>query len=297
MKLKAAGPQQKTISANLAGAVLAVLAAIFFSFLNLAIRFSEAHLSVWHMMFGRSLFAVVLLLVVARLGRVDLKGRKQGLLLLQGLTGTAGILCLTYALLSIPLFQALILFYTYPAVAALISPLLTRDRIAGRDWFCIGLAFFGTVLILWSGHSQGLAVSLGHVSALGASAGLGLTMTLIRRVSPENNAMTPLFYISAVGCLVCFLPFVSSPSGILVSASGLWWLLAIGLLAVLAHIATNKALSFIPSPRVGIISMLEVLFGAVYGYLLFAEALGWSTLLGGALVITAAVGLIRGSDS
>lgn len=296
MKLQTARPQRK-ISANLAGAVLAVLAAIFFSFLNLAIRFSEAHLSVWHMMFGRSLFAVVFLLAAARLGGLSLKGRRQSVLLLQGLTGTAGILCLTYALLTIPLFQALILFYTYPAVAALISPLLARDRICRRDWICIGLAFFGTVLILWSGHSQGFAVSLGHAAALGASAGLGLTMTLIRRLSPENNALTPLFYISAVGCLACFLPLIASSSGILVSTAGLWWLGAIGLLAVLAHVASNQALSFIPSPRVGIISMLEVLFGAVYGYLLFAETLGWSTLFGGTLVVVAAVGLIRGSES
>ena len=285
------------VSPALPGAALAVLAAVFFSVLNVAIRLSESHLTVWHMMFGRSLFALIFLLLLARIWGVSLKGRRRSLLLLQGVTGTAGILCLTYAFVSIPLFQTLILFYTYPAVAALLSPLLTRDRIELLDWICIGLAFSGTVLILWSGHLQGFAVELGHVAALGASTGLGLTMTLVRKVSPENNALTPLFYISGLGCLLCFLPLAFHPAGIPVSVTGLGWLAAIGLLGVLAHIATNQALSFIPSPRVGIISMLEVPLGAVYGYLLFTETLGWSTLIGGSLVVAAGAGLIRSRTS
>jgi drug/metabolite transporter (DMT)-like permease len=45
---------------------------------------------------------------------------------------------------------------------------------------------------------------------------------------------------------------------------------------------------------VGSISMLEVLFGAVYGYVLFSEALGWSTLVGGGLIIGASFGLAQG---
>lgn len=287
--------QARSLSPALSGACLAVLAAFLFSILNVVIRFSEPHLTVWHMMFGRSVFGLVFLLLAARAWRLNILGQKRGILLLLGLTGTGGILCLTLALLQIPLFQALILFYTYPAVAALLTPLLTRDRIHLRDWTCIGLAFLGTVLILWSGQSRELSLSLGHLAAIGASTGLGLTMTLTRRVSPANNALTPIFYISAIGTVICFFPLFHSDVTFLVQAQGMFWLLAIGLLAVSAHIATNKALSYAPSPRVGIISMLEVLLGAVYGYVLFTETLGWSTLFGGALVIASGIGLIRSS--
>lgn len=280
---------------SLAGAGLAVLAALLFSILNVVIRFSDPHLTVWHMMFGRSLFGLVFLLVAARAGGLNLLGRKRGILLLLGLTGTGGILCLTLALLLIPLFQALILFYTYPAVAALLSPVLTSDRIVLRDWICIGLAFCGTVLVLWSGQMQGFNPSLGHLAAIGASTGLGLTMTLIRRVSPVNNAMTPIFYISAVGIVICFFPLLHEDVPFLVQSQGLWWLLAIGFFAVSAHIATNQSLWYIPSPKVGTISMLEVPLGAVYGYVLFAETLGWSTLFGGCLIMASGLGLIRSS--
>ncbi|MFO7861673.1 MAG: EamA family transporter, partial [Desulfosalsimonas sp.] len=60
------------------------------------------------------------------------------------------------------------------------------------------------------------------------------------------------------------------------------------------HIVTNRALGYIASAKVGSISMLEVAFGAVYGYVLFSEPLGWSTMAGGALIIAATMGLIQG---
>ncbi|MGM0642694.1 MAG: DMT family transporter [Thermodesulfobacteriota bacterium] len=283
------------IPAPFAGAAFAFLAAVIFSFLNLAIRFSEPHLTVWHMIFGRSVFGVIFLLAAARIGNIRLSGNNPRTLAALGISGTIGIVGLTVALLHVPLFQALILFYTYPAVAALVSPLLTDDRIRFSDWVCIVLAFSGTFLILWSGNRIGISLSLGHAAALGASAALGVTLTLIRRISADHNALTPIFYISVAGTLISFFPLLFSDSGIPASAAGFWWICAIGILGVSAHISTNTALSYITSPKVGIIGMLEVFFGAVYGYLLFAETLGWSTLFGGTLIIAAAVGLVGSS--
>lgn len=269
------------------------MAAFFFSCLNVAIRFSDPYLTVWHMIFGRSVIGTVFLVFMARSLGIGLAGQRRKVLLLLGCTGTAGILFLTLALLRIPLFQALVLFYTYPVVAAVISPWLTPDKNSLKDWMCIGLAFAGTALTLWSGRMNGLELDIGHGAGLLAAVLMGLTLTLVRRVSRENTPLTPIFYISMVGIAAGFFPMLHPEVGFIVPALGLAWLMAIGLFAVLAHIATNAALSFIASAKVGSISMLEVLFGAVYGYILFSEDLGWSTVAGGALIIGAGFGLAQ----
>jgi drug/metabolite transporter (DMT)-like permease len=93
--------------------------------------------------------------------------------------------------------------------------------------------------------------------------------------------------------VVSIFPMVHPNVGLAVPALGLAWIVAIGLFAVLAHIATNKALTFIASAKVGSISMLEVVFGALYGYILFSESLGWSTLGGGIFVLAACFGLAQ----
>lgn len=293
----AARRQMVTASARLSsgfqGAALAILAAFLFSCLNVAIRFSDPYLTVWHMIFGRSLFGVVLLVLTARSLGVGLAGHRKWVLVLLGCTGTAGILLLTVALLRIPLFQALILFYTYPVVAALISPWLTPDKNSLRDWFCIALAFGGTGLTLWSGRVSGIELDVGHIAGLGASLFMGLTLTLVRRVSGVNSPLTPIFYISVIGMVASLFPMLHPSVGLAVPALGLAWLIAIGLFAVLAHVATNKALVYIASAKVGSISMLEVVFGAVYGYALFSEALDWTTLVGGTFILLASIGLAQ----
>lgn len=276
------------------GAALAVFAAVLFSCLNVVIRFSDSYLTIWHMIFGRSLFSVILLILLAKSTGVRLAGQKKGVLLLLSFTGSAGIFCLTVALLRIPLFQALILFYTYPVVAALISPWLTSDTNSPWNWFCIGLAFIGTGLTLWSGQYGNLVFEIGHLAGLAASTSMGLTMTLIRRVSAVNSPLSPIFYISVTSTLISLVPLFHPSIGFSISLPGMGWLIAIGLFAVSAHTITNKALEYIASAKVGSISMLEVPFGAVCGYVLFAEPLGWSTLGGGALIIVAGWGLVQG---
>lgn len=275
------------------GAMLAILAAFLFSCLNVVIRFADPYMTVWHMVFGRSLLATIFLVFLARSTGIRLAGRNRKTLVLLSLTGTAGVLCLTAALLRIPLFQALILFYTYPVVAALVSPLLTPDTHSLRTWTCIFLAFTGTGLTLWSGQQGTLNPEIGHAAALAASCSMGLTMTLVRRVSGVNSPLTPVLYISITGMLVTLAPLFHPKVGFTVPLPGLGWLIAIALFAVSAHIVTNKALGYISSAKVGSISMLEVLFSAICGYILFAEPLGWSTAAGGSLIIGAALGLIR----
>jgi drug/metabolite transporter (DMT)-like permease len=277
------------------GGAMAIMAAFLFSCLNVAIRYSDPYLTIWHMIFGRCVLGTIFLLMLAKSTGTQISGQKKKTLILVSLTGTAVIFCLTYALLRIPLFQALILFYTYPVVAALISPWLTADSNSLRNWACIALAFIGTALTLWSGQSGPLALNIGHISGLAASVSMGLTMTLVRRVSDVNSALTPIFYISVMGMMVSLIPLFHPSVGFSIPLPGLAWLFAIGLFAVLAHIFSNRGLSYISSAKVGSISMLEVFFSAIYGYILFSEPLGWSTAAGGSLIILAALGLIHDS--
>lgn len=282
----------RVLSPAALGALAALLAGVLFGLLNLTIRLSEPSLTIWHMMFGRSVTGVIFILIMARRAKTRLVRGQEMPLALIGLTGTLGILGLTYALLEIPLFQALVLFYTYPAVAALTSPWLTSDTHDLRDWGFIGLAFVGICCILWSGSAGRLALSPGHLSALGASLGLGLTLTLIRRIRPRVSSLSPIYAISAVGSILCALPLLHPQVGFRIPHAGLLWIVAIGILAASAHIATNKALGYISSSRVGIFSSTEVLYGALIGLFMFSEPLGWSTLIGGVMILAASIGLM-----
>lgn len=275
---------------SLTGLVYAFVAAVCYAGLNTAIRFADAHMSIWHIIFYRSLLGVVVMGLLAWMTGVRILGRQRPTLFLLGLSGALGVTALTVALILLPLFEALVLLYLFPAFAALLSPWLTSDRVTQRDWLLIGTACLGAALVLWSGQ-LGSGLQWGHLLGLFASLCLGLTFTLIRRVSADNSPLTPFFYICVAGIVVSIGPVLLQPTLLTISADGLPALVTVAMLATAAHLAGNKALVYLPSPRVGVILMSEVVFGAIIGLLIFGEFLGVRTLLGGVLIIASGIGL------
>jgi drug/metabolite transporter (DMT)-like permease len=272
------------------GLIYAFVAAVCYAGLNTAIRFADVHMSIWHIIFYRSLFGVMAMGLLAWMQGLEILGRQRPTLGLLGLAGALGVVALTVALILLPLFEALVLFYLFPTFSALLSPWLTRDRVPPGDWLCIGTACVGTALVLWSGKLGG-GFQWGHFLALCAALCLGLTFTLTRRVSADNSPLTPFFYICAAGIAVSIGPVLLQPTTLAIPTDGLPALAAVAVLATAAHLAGNKALVYLPSPRVGVILMSEVIFGAIIGLLIFDEFLGMRTLLGGVLIIGSGIGL------
>ncbi|MFZ7126556.1 MAG: DMT family transporter [Desulfobacterales bacterium] len=281
---------QPLISTAAVGTGYAFLAASLFAMLNVVIRMADPYMTVWHMMFGRSLFGIVAMGILARAMGIRLLGVHRGVLTVVGLAGVTGVTSLTAALVLIPLFDALVLLYLFPAFAALLSPWLTGDRVSGRQWRLIALACMGAGFVLWSGE-LGNQLQWGHLLALSAAFFYGLALTLTRRVSGTNSPLTPFYYISAAGCLVCVGPLLWQQAPLWPDMQGFPALAGIAVLGTAAHLSTNKALSYLPSPQVGVISMAEVVFGAVFGFFLFGEPLGWGSLAGGVLILASGIRL------
>lgn len=270
---------------RLAGIGFATASAFTFALLNVTVRFCGPYLSVWQMVFARSVFGVAAMLMLARFTNVSIWGRERLTLLLAGVASIINVVCLMSAILILPLFEALVLLYLYPLFAALISPVICGDRLSKIDWFGIALGFIGAILVLWPDNIE-TRLSIGHLFALVAAFCYALTMTLIRRVISFNPPLVPFFYISLVGCLVGLLPAVWEAQPIsLLPAQGWAGLAGIAVFAALAYLACSKALVYLPSHQVGVISTTEVVFTSILGFLLFNESIGKLALLGGGFIL------------
>lgn len=268
----------------MAGYFFATASALSFALLSVAVRYSEPYLNVWQIMFARSIFGVAVMLLLARMGNLSLRGEGRKTLILAGFAAVTNVICLTSAIFRLPLFEALVLLYLYPMFAALISPFINGDRFGSADWLMIAMGLLGTGLVLWPGELGG-ALSVGHLLGLGAAFSYGLTTTLIRRVVNLNNPLTPFFYVCVVGSLVCALPAFWHLPETGLPVTGWAGLVALSVFGALAYLASNKALKYLPSPKVGVVSMSEVIFSGIFGFLLFREHLGPAALLGGALIM------------
>ena len=164
------------------------------------------------------------------------------------------------------------------------------------DWLLIATAFGGTLLIIWTGRLSG-GIQLGHLLAAGSGLCYGLDITMIRKARAANNSLTPFFYISAVGTLACLGPFLWQTATAPIGLEGAAGMLAIGILAACALLATNKALGMLTAPNVGVISMLELPLASLGALMLFGETVGLRQLFGAALIVVSAIGLNFRSDA
>jgi drug/metabolite transporter (DMT)-like permease len=280
----------KTRRAWYVGSLLAFISAGLFALGDAAVRLTASQVTVWHMMFARCLVGLLAVTAIAGTTHLPILGRNRTAMIFTGIVNVAGGMCMMIALTLLPLFDAIVLLYLYPAFAAIFSPYLAHDPIDAIDWLLIGVAFAGTTLVLWSGHTSH-ALQWGHLVGVGTPVFQGLAFTLIRRYSIDHHALTPFFYFCLIGTLGSLWPLSVQPEPFNISTGGIIGLLVIVVLAGVGQVIMYKALAYIPSPDAGIISMTEVVFGGLLGYVIFSEPLTGRAFIGAVLIIGSGVGL------
>jgi drug/metabolite transporter (DMT)-like permease len=183
------------------------------------------------------------------------------------------------------------LVYTFPAIVTVTAIALGRERASRRTAAALALASTGLVLVLAgasSGALDGLGAALGLVAAFVYSAYILSSEGVATRVEPL-----------VLGALVCTgaavtLTLAGLVGGDLklaeVSATGFGWLGGIAVVSTVGAIL----LFFAGLRRVGptaasILSTIEPVVTVALAFMIFDETLGPAQLVGGALVLAAAL--------
>ena len=288
-------PQQEVLLTRLrsksGGLVWLCLAPLFYSALSISAKLAGSHLSVWQISVGRfGLGLVVIPFIVKALG-LSLWGQHRFLLVVRGLCGAIAFLLLVAAFQRIPLSIAMVLFYLYPAITAILSPWVTGEPTVKTAWPFICGAFIGTSLILWPFEAS-VAFNLGHLFAICSSFLCALTVLLVRRLGRQNNIYTLFFYLCLTGSLAGLGPLLMQELPILPTSIAAWiGVAAVAVFSMGAQLSINQALVRIPAQKVSVIMTIEVPLVACFGVLYLGEPLSWNFITGTLLIFGSGTGL------
>jgi drug/metabolite transporter (DMT)-like permease len=198
--------------------------------------------------------------------------------------------------------RVVLLFYLMPAWVVLLAWPLLGERPTAGSLLRLGLALVGLVVVLKTpGSDWPVPASLADWLALMGGLGFALTNILLRRFNqvPSESRVLAMFGGGAI------LAGVAAANGVglgLISAPpapGLAWT-ALAILISLAFLAGNLALQYgasrLPANTTSIIMLSEVVFASVSSVLLDAGELSVRTLIGGGLIVLAAL-LAAGSTT
>jgi drug/metabolite transporter (DMT)-like permease len=288
------------------GATLVVLAAVCFATLGPTSRFAyaagvdELTLVTWRAVIG-GLVVVGVALVLARFGQVvarpfgEIPRRERLVNVFAGLTNAALNLTVLMAITRISVGLALLVFYTYPAMVAVVSTLLFKERLDGTRWAALVVSLIGLVLVLVGAGQVGeldpIGVALAFAGGLcqvvyALSARHGFSSVPAPQAGGVTFATAAAAYLAGA-VLVGNLEALGAPLESSAALIPVLWAGTIG--AGIPTMAWIMGIRILGAPRAAIISTLEPVVGVTLAALLLSEVPTPLQIVGGALIVIAAI--------
>ena len=260
--------------------------AFLFAVLGLLIKLLGPNYRVWDIAIFRFGGGVIVLYGLFGWQQNLIKPRNPKMMLFRGITGSCAFIALVLAIRQIPLSTTMVFFYSYPAFAAMFSPLLFGERISGGEVVSIALAILGVAVLFDFRFEGGI---FGQLMALIGAIFAGLTVALIKKLRETHGSVIIYFYFCLIGVAISIGPFSVNPQ---LPEIGLEWFIVGGIVftSILAQLLMNQGFRYCKSWEGGLFMTSELIFVSIFGILFLGEPMTWRFGTGGALILISAVG-------
>jgi drug/metabolite transporter (DMT)-like permease len=180
----------------------------------------------------------------------------------------------------------IIAFFTYPVMTVFIEPLFNKSKPKLKDMISAVVVVIG-IFLLVPEVNLGNQVTLGIITGI-SSAFLFSVRNILHKTyfNHYSGPHTMLYQALIASLMLC--AFVDVP---VVEVNQSDWLLIIVagvVFTALPHALFASSLRSLSATTAGLISCLQPLYGGILAYLLLNERVSMLTLIGGALIISAA---------
>jgi len=242
----------------------------------------------WEITFWRSMFMTLFILGVLA---VQYRGEMFERLRAVGLPGViAGALwalmylCFILALGHTSVGNVLVLSSISPFTAALLGRAFLHERVPSRTWIAMLAAFAGIVAMFVESIGSGGLV--GNLIALAIPFAFAVNVSILRK-SHARVDMIPTLVLSGVFSMAIALPFALplEPGAKDIGLLAIMGVVQLGLGVLLMILAAPH----LKAAEIGLLAVLEIIFGTYSTWLVVGERPGTGALIGGAVVILALV--------
>ncbi|MDN3505761.1 MAG: DMT family transporter [Simkaniaceae bacterium] len=263
---------------TLIGILYMVLAMVFFSITYAIYKLANPYVPNNLILFFQNILSLAIVLPYVLIKRTPLTSKKFHLILFRIALGIVSLYCITHALLSVGLAEAVLLNNTAPLFTPLFVWLWMRAKPTFHIWIGLIIGFIGVFIILRPGY---LTLNRGLLFALTSGIAGGAIPLATRKIAHEPLAKL-LFYYFATFSLILF-PFLFSQWT--PPPPHIWLLIALSSVTmVLAQIFIVFALRKASPIEVAPLIYTGVIFSGILGWIFWQQKIDLTTLAGMAAV-------------
>ena len=257
-----------------------VASTVLFGTMAVCIRLASSQLHPFEIAFFRNLFGFVFTFpLLFRHGWGILRTDKLPLYFLRCCIGIVSMLAGFWAIVHLPLAQAVALSYSTPIFVTIGAVFVLGEVVRARRWTAVIIGFIGVLVLMHPGTDSFNFASLIAVLAAVMSASVAISIKFLSRTEKADAIVIYTTMIWVPLSLVPALFYWTQPTGIT------WlWIVLSGFLGTTAHMCWTRALTLADASLLTPISFLQVLVVGGFGYFLFGESVDRWTVAGAAII-------------
>lgn len=213
-----------------------------------------------------------------------LRSRMPGLQVLRGVLLITEICVMVLAFVKVGLLATQALFISYPLMVAALSGPVLGEKVGWRRWVAIMVGFVGVIVLLNPG---GAVFTPWAIVPLASAVMFALYALLTRYVARSDTALTSFLWTGLVAAVAI------TPVGLWMwepmSAPDWGWMALLCCTAAISHFMMIKAFELAEASDVQPFALLQLVFVALVAVLVFDERLETRVIVGGMLVVGAAL--------
>lgn len=260
--------------------MLMVASTAMLAAMHALVRFVSSDLHPFEIAFFRNCFGLLVILpILIRQGPNSLRTRQPKLQLLRGVIGLGAMLGWFYGLSVVPIAEATAISFSSAIFASLGALVFLGETLRLRRWTAIVIGFIGTLIVLRPGFGT---LSLGALLVVFSSVCWGCSVVIVKRLAATDSAVSIVAWMSVMLTITSVVPayFVWQWP----NPEQLAWLLLLGLLGTLGHLAMVNAMKLAETTLILPLDYMRLIWTSLIGYWVFAESPDLWTWVGGSVI-------------
>lgn len=271
-----------------------LLGTFLFSIGSLLIKVAGTSIPALEILFVRGIIGVGFCWVILRKTGVGMFGTRKVMLALRGFLGFAALFTEFYAIVHLPLADALVILFSHPVIVALFAWIFMGEKISAAGFFSILATIIGVTVVCRPAALFGLSeVTLDPTALMVACLGtvlISAAVLTVRSLAKTEHPAIVMLYPPLI--IALFSPFFASGW---VMPTMIEWPILIGVALFMnaGQYYMTKGYAIESAARASSVSCLEIVFAASWGVMFLGEIPDLWTIGGGALIIFGTLALGR----
>jgi drug/metabolite transporter (DMT)-like permease len=277
------------LTKNQSGFLYMFMSVCAFSFMDLIVKWSE-HYPLGQVLFFRGFFGVVIYFFIMPRDRIKnfYLTKRTGLHFLRCLFGLIALIAIFVALRNLPLATVVSISFAAPIFTTIFSIFFLSEKVGFYRWLAVSIGFIGIIVITEPGFGD---LNIYYIYPIIFCLGLSYVAIAIRQLSTTE----PVWLIALNFSIVITLASLFTiPFGwVMPSVQDLVLLCMIGFLGGFANLWLSQSFKLSEVSLVSPLKYLALVFGIIFGYLIWDEIPTTKTLFGALLVLASSLIILR----